>query len=151
MPDPKFAEVQVGDEIPLLFTSPITRHTLALYCGASGDHNPIYSDPEAARKAGHPALPAPPTFVFMLEVDAVDLQDLVSFFGCKLGQLLHGEQGFVYHAPIYAGDRITVKKKVADIYDKKNGKLEFIITENDFINQDGVKVAETRTNYVIRN
>ena len=87
----------------------------------------------------------------MLEVDAVDLQDLVSFFGCKLGQLLHGEQGFVYHAPIYAGDRITVKKKVADIYDKKNGKLEFIITENDFVNQDGVKVAETRTNYVIRN
>ena len=87
----------------------------------------------------------------MLEVDAVDLQDLVSFFGCKLGQLLHGEQGFVYHTPIFAGDRITVKKKVADIYDKKNGKLEFIITENDFINQDGVKVAETRTNYVIRN
>jgi len=44
-----------------------------------------------------------------------------------------------------------VKKKVVDIYDKKNGKLEFIITENDFVNQDGVKVAETRTNYVIRN
>ena len=89
--------------------------------------------------------------MYKRQVDAVDLQDLVKFFGCKLGQLLHGEQGFVYHAPIYAGDRITVKKKVVDIYDKKNGKLEFIITENDFVNQDGVKVAETRTNYVIRN
>ncbi|MDP6329613.1 MAG: MaoC family dehydratase N-terminal domain-containing protein, partial [SAR324 cluster bacterium] len=66
-------------------------------------------------------------------------------------QLLHGEQGFVYHAPVYAGDRIIVKKKVVDIYDKKNGKLEFILTKNDFINQDGVKVAETTTNYVIRN
>jgi acyl dehydratase len=87
----------------------------------------------------------------MLEVDAVDLQDLVQLFGCNLGQLLHGEQGFVYHAAVYAGDRISVKKKVVDIYDKKNGKLEFILTENDFINQDGVKVAETTTNYVIRN
>ena len=132
-------------------TLPVEEGRLRFVAKSIGETNPVYSDPEAAQKAGHPALLAPPTFVFMLEVDAVDLQDLVSFFGCKLGQLLHGEQGFVYHAPIYAGDRITVKKKVADIYDKKNGKLEFIITENDFINQDGVKVAETRTNYVIRN
>ena len=140
----------IGHEFEAV-TLPVEEGRLRFVAKSIGETNPVYSDPEAARKAGHPALLAPPTFVFMLEVDAVDLQDLVSFFGCKLGQLLHGEQGFVYHAPIYAGDRITVKKKVVDIYDKKNGKLEFIITENDFINQDGVKVAETRTNYVIRN
>ena len=140
----------IGHEFEAV-TFPVEEGRLRFVAKSIGETNPVYSDPEAARKAGHPALPAPPTFVFMLEVDAVDLQDLVSFFGCKLGQLLHGEQGFVYHAPIYAGDLITVKKKVVDIYDKKNGKLEFIITENDFINQDGVKVAETRTNYVIRN
>ena len=52
MPDPKFAEVQVGDEIPLLSTSPITRHTLALYCGASGDHNPIHVDIDYAKESG---------------------------------------------------------------------------------------------------
>ena len=140
----------IGHEFEAV-TLPVEEGRLRFVAKSIGETNPVYSDPEAARKAGHPALLAPPTFVFMLEVDAVDLQDLVSFFGCKLGQLLHGEQGFVYHAPIYAGDRITVKKKVIDIYDKKNGKLEFIITENDFINQDVVKVAETRTNYVIRN
>ena len=140
----------IGHEFEAV-TLPVEEGRLRFVAKSIGETNPVYSDPEAARKAGHPALLAPPTFVFMLEVDAVDLQDLVSFFGCKLGQLLHGEQGFVYHAPIYAGDRITVKKKVVDIYDKKNGKLEFIITENDFVNQDGVKVAETRTNYVIRN
>ena len=140
----------IGHEFEAV-TLPVEEGRLRFVAKSIGETNPVYSDPEAARKAGHPALPTPPTFVFMLEVDAVDLQDLVSFFGCKLGQLLHGEQGFVYHAPIYAGDRITVKKKVVDIYDKKNGKLEFIITENDFVNQDGVKVAETRTNYVIRN
>ena len=52
MPDPKFAEVQVGDEIPILCTSPITRHTLALYCGASGDHNPIHVDIDYAKESG---------------------------------------------------------------------------------------------------
>ena len=132
-------------------TLPVEEGRLRFVAKSIGENNPLYSNPEVAKKMGHPSIPAPPTFAFMLEIDAVDLEDLVAFFGCKLGQLLHGEQGFVYHAPIYAGDRITVKKRVADIYDKKNGKLEFIITENDFINQDGVKVAETRTNYVIRN
>ena len=32
----------------------ITRHRLALYCGASGDHNPIHVDLDFARKAGFP-------------------------------------------------------------------------------------------------
>ena len=100
----------IGHEFEAV-TLPVEEGRLRFVAKSIGETNPVYSDPEAARKAGHPALPAPPTFVFMLEVDAVDLQDLVSFFGCKLGQLLHGEQGFVYHAPIYAGDRITVKKR----------------------------------------
>lgn len=49
---PTFDEVQVGDALPTLTTEPITRHTLALYCGASGDHNPIHVDLDYARAAG---------------------------------------------------------------------------------------------------
>jgi acyl dehydratase len=33
---------------------PITRHRLALYCGASGDHNPIHVDLDFAKQAGFP-------------------------------------------------------------------------------------------------
>ncbi|MGW0593424.1 MaoC/PaaZ C-terminal domain-containing protein [Streptosporangium sp. NPDC002607] len=33
---------------------PITRTTLALYAGASGDHNPIHIDLDVARSAGLP-------------------------------------------------------------------------------------------------
>lgn len=33
---------------------PITRHQLALYCGASGDHNPIHVDLDFAKRAGFP-------------------------------------------------------------------------------------------------
>jgi acyl dehydratase len=47
-----FDAVRVGDEIGPYTTAPITRHTLALYCGASGDHNPIHVDIDFARKAG---------------------------------------------------------------------------------------------------
>lgn len=44
----------VGDELPLWVSRPITRHTLALYCGASADYNPIHVDVDFARAAGMP-------------------------------------------------------------------------------------------------
>jgi acyl dehydratase len=47
-----YDDVRVGDEIAAYTTAPISRHTLALYCGASGDHNPIHVDIDFARGAG---------------------------------------------------------------------------------------------------
>lgn len=41
-----------GDELPPLKADPISRATLALFAGASGDHNPIHIDLDAARAAG---------------------------------------------------------------------------------------------------
>lgn len=38
--------------IPSLATAPISRLTLALFAGASGDHNPIHIDLDYARQAG---------------------------------------------------------------------------------------------------
>jgi len=46
------ASLKVGDEIPALSTDPISRLTLALYAGASGDHNPIHVDLDFARRHG---------------------------------------------------------------------------------------------------
>jgi acyl dehydratase len=48
------ASRSVGDRVVRREFPPITRHTLALYCGASGDHNPIHVDLDFAKKAGFP-------------------------------------------------------------------------------------------------
>ena len=45
-------DVRVGDALPALEIGPIRRVDLALYCGASGDHNPIHVDLDFARQAG---------------------------------------------------------------------------------------------------
>ena len=50
---PDWATLQVGDPLPPLQLEPLTRLTLALYCGASGDHNPIHVDIDFAKKAGY--------------------------------------------------------------------------------------------------
>lgn len=54
MNTPRYDKVQVGDALPTLELSPISRTTLALFAGASGDHNPIHIDTDFARKAGMP-------------------------------------------------------------------------------------------------
>jgi acyl dehydratase len=49
-----FDAVQVGDTLPVLQLPPLERATLALFAGASGDHNPIHIDTDVARRAGMP-------------------------------------------------------------------------------------------------
>jgi acyl dehydratase len=51
---PSFEALQVGEPIPDLALPALSRLTLALYCGASGDHNPIHVDTDFARAAGLP-------------------------------------------------------------------------------------------------
>ncbi len=46
------AAVEVGTQLPPLVIEPISRTTLALFAGASGDHNPIHIDIDAAKAAG---------------------------------------------------------------------------------------------------
>ncbi len=54
MQAPRFADVKVGDKLPALALPAVNRTTLALYCGASGDHNPIHIDTDFARKSRMP-------------------------------------------------------------------------------------------------
>ena len=47
-------QLAVGDRVVHKEFPPISRHKLALYCGASGDHNPMHVDLDFARAAGYP-------------------------------------------------------------------------------------------------
>jgi acyl dehydratase len=46
--------IKVGDRLPTLQLPPVDRATLALFGGASGDHNPIHIDLDFARRSGMP-------------------------------------------------------------------------------------------------
>jgi acyl dehydratase len=46
-------EAAPGTVVAQFETAPISRFTLALFCGASGDHNPVHVDLDFARGAGH--------------------------------------------------------------------------------------------------
>jgi acyl dehydratase len=46
--------VKIGDNLPDHVSPEITRHVLALFCGGSGDYNPIHVDSDFARAFGRP-------------------------------------------------------------------------------------------------
>ncbi len=54
MTSPRFDDVKVGDQLAPVLVPALSRTTLALYAGASGDHVPLHIDIDVARKAGMP-------------------------------------------------------------------------------------------------
>jgi hydroxyacyl-ACP dehydratase HTD2-like protein with hotdog domain len=140
----------IGHEFPS-FTVDVEKGRLRFFAKAIGETNPIYIDESAAVKAGYRALPAPPTIPFSLDMDGPELLPVLRVLQLDIARVLHGSQEFEYHAPICAGDRITVTSRISDIFDKKGGALEFVVMESSYSNQDGDLVAQARNTLVYRN
>jgi acyl dehydratase len=134
----------IGRELPPS-TLTLERGRLRFFAQAIGETDPVYSDLDAARAAGYADLPAPPTFLFAAELDSGQSMALLELLQIPLAKLLHGEQGFSYHRAACAGDTITVRPRITDIYDKKGGALEFVVKTAEARNQRDELVAELRT------
>jgi acyl dehydratase len=124
---------------------------LRFFAEAIGETNPVYVDEAAAQEAGYPSLPVPPTFLFGLEMERPNALAWVREIGMNLARILHGEQTFTYHRPACAGDVLTFDTCISDIYDKKNGALEFVVKQSRVSNQHGEHVADLKTVLVQRN
>jgi acyl dehydratase len=131
-------------------TVEVERGRLRLFAKAIGSDDPVYTDVDAARAAGHPDLPVPPTFLFCLELERPDPFAFLASIGVDLRRVLHGEQAFAYERPAYAGDRLTFASRIADVYDKKGGALEFLVRETD-VTRDGEAIARMTSTTIVRN
>ena len=97
----------VGRSYPPSAVYEVGREKIAEFATALGDPDPVYRDPAAARAAGYPDVIAPPTFAIALTLEAamVVLQD--PEVALDYSRVVHGEQKFVHHRPIHAGDRLV--------------------------------------------
>lgn len=132
-------------------TAEIEKGRLRFFAKATGETNPIYFDEDAAKAAGLPTLPAPPTFLFSMDMEVPDPFEILAIMDIDLGKILHGNQEFTYHKDVYAGDSISFKSTVTDIFDKKGGALEFVVKKTSATNQHGDVVAEMTRTIVVRN
>jgi len=140
----------IGHRMPA-FSVEVEKGRLRFFAKATGQADPIYTDEEAARAAGHPTLPVPPTFLFCMELESPHSTAMRDMLGLDYKRLLHGEEGFSYRGMAYAGDTLTFEQRIEDIYDKKNGALEFVERKTRVTNQRGEEIAELRCVTVMRN
>ena len=133
------------------FHADVEKGRLKFFAKAIGETNPIYTDEAAAKEAGYAALPAPPTFAMVLDQESPEFLPVLGLLDIDIAKILHGTQSFEYLAPICAGDRIRVDSRVSDIFDKKGGALEFVVTEHTYTNQDDVLTTRATSTLVVRN
>lgn len=146
----------------------VERGPLEKFAASVHDNNAVYRDESAAEAAGFEAIPAPPTYGFSAmqywgkfgEDQPPDptggtnpLAEIMGGLMAKGGIILHGEQEFVYHRPIVAGDVLTCEGKVTDLYSKESssGKvMTFLVTEDEYRDPDGLLVLTSRMNLIHR-
>ncbi|WP_033290708.1 MaoC family dehydratase N-terminal domain-containing protein [Amycolatopsis jejuensis] len=139
-----------GRELPPC-TLAVDAGRLRFFAKAIGETDPVYTDLEAAKAAGHAELPVPPTFLFGIEFEQPDPFAWLADIGVDLRHLLHGEQSFTYHAVAHAGDTLVAHPRIADAYQKKGGALEFVVKETAVLQADGTPVADLKSVLVVRN
>ena len=133
------------------FSAYVEKGRLKFFAEAISETNPIYTDEQAAADAGYKSLPAPPTFPMVLDFEGPENMAVLPLLDIDIAKILHGSQEFEYFAPICAGDTITITSKISDMFDKKGGALEFVVSESTYTNQDGDAVAKAVSTLVVRN
>ena len=163
----------MSDELKKIIGKPMSkskvvveRSAVSNFATAVCDDSPVYRDPRAAKEAGLAAIPAPPTFPFVMntwgqfpEIQPADVPtgnamgEVLGPLMAKGGLILHGEQEFVYHRPVYVGDVLSGEGTVVDAYSKESkGKtMTFIVTETVWKDdRTGEPVVTTRFNVIHR-
>jgi acyl dehydratase len=139
----------IGREYPISEPYEVSREKIRDFAIAIGDMNPAYHDVEAAKALGHPDVIAPPSWLFNLSFRFVFPSPAVDpELGLNYALVVHGEQSFVHHRPVHAGEWITWQTKLTNIEDK--GRNELMTYEGAVKTTEGELVAVSTSVIVSR-
>ena len=136
-----------GKEYPVV-TVTVERDDVLRFADAIGEDNPLFRDPEAARRAGYPEQLAPPTFVTRMQILTSAQVVLDEELGLNYSMVVHGEQAYEWRRPVVVGDVLSAVPRIADIYAKKSN--EYLVIEAEIIDARGETVVVGRTILISR-
>lgn len=122
----------------------VTAEHVAAFADALGDKNPRYRGPDAV---------APPTYpiAFMTQAMSGGMDTFLEL-GLNFMTLVHGEQEFEYVRPVKAGETLSLKGRIADVYEKvgSSGTLDFVVLETEATDAAGKPVFYSRNILISR-
>ena len=121
----------------------VGREKIREYSKAVQSEDAANFDEELAAELGHPAIVAPLTFAavyaLLVQEDFFSNVDV----GIETMNIVQVDQRFVYHRPIYAGDRLWARLEIASV-DERFG-ADIVVTRNVCTDEDGDIVIEAFT------
>ena len=134
----------IGHETPSE-TGDITIEDIRSFADAIGDANPVFRDETAAQQAGFAYVPAMPTFITRFRVPFAE-----AGLDPEHSQVLHGEQEYTYTRPLFAGDAVTVRHRVASLRQSARGGMAIMTLEQLCDTQGGERIATGKATVIVR-
>lgn len=151
----------IGHETPP-WTIEATKLDIRRFAVATDDDDPLYVDEEYAKKTRHGGIIAPPLFYMApltnpvpereLRPDGLPYEGKFPVPPTPLPRLMDGGTEIEFFAPIRAGDTLTGRCKIIDIYQKegRTGPLIFVVRESRYTNQKGELVLIEKGASILR-
>jgi acyl dehydratase len=138
----------VGREYPPGEVYEVGREKIREFAEAVGELHPAHLDPQAARDLGYPDVIAPPTFAVIVAQRSSRRLVLDPDAGIDYSRVVHGEQRFVHHRPIAAGDRLVAALHVDGV--RVAGGHAMVTTRSEIATDAGEPVCTATSMLVIR-
>jgi acyl dehydratase len=121
---------------------------LAAFAHAVGSKDPVHTDAEAAKQAGYRDVIAPPTFAVTLaqQCEAQYIEDPDA--GVDFSRVVHGEERFIHHRPITAGDEVLGTLTVDSL--REAGGHAMITTRTELTTTSGEQLCTALSTIVVR-
>ena len=138
----------VGRSYPSTEPYAVDAALIAAFAAAVGAHDPVHTDAEAARAAGYADVVAPPTMAvrFSQESERAYVTDPEA--GIDYARVVHGEQRFVHHRPITAGDEVTGTTTVDAV--RQAGGHAMVTTRTELSTASGEALTTSMSTIVVR-
>ena len=121
---------------------------IAAFAAAVGATDPVHTDPEAARAAGYGDVVAPPTMAVRFSQQSERAYITDPDAGIDFSRVVHGEQRFVHHRPITAGDEVLGATTVDAV--RAAGGHAMVTTRTELTTTAGDALATSSSTIVVR-
>ncbi|NHA70179.1 FAS1-like dehydratase domain-containing protein [Phycicoccus flavus] len=138
----------VGRTYPPSGPYPVDAALVAAFAAAVGSQDPVHTDPQVARAAGYADVVAPPTMAvrFAQQTEAAYVADPEA--GIDFSRVVHGEERFVHHRPITAGDEVVGTLTVDAV--RQAGGHSMVTTRTELATAGGEALATCTSTIVVR-
>jgi acyl dehydratase len=138
----------VGRSYPPSGPHAVDAALIAAFAAAVGSTDPVHTDPGAARAAGYQDVVAPPTMAvrFSQQSERAYVGDPEA--GIDFSRVVHGEQRFVHHRPITAGDEVVGTTTVDAV--RSAGGHAMVTTRTELATTAGEALSTSTSTIVVR-